>query len=55
MKTSEINIPTGVTKLILDSKWGTDGSSGFSEYKQKFSDSKKVINTYFYCLWYHCD
>jgi len=30
-----ISIPTSVKRMELISKWGCDGSSGYSEYMQK--------------------
>jgi len=38
-------IPESVTEvsLIMTSKWGCDGVSDQSEYKQKFSDGTTVI------------
>jgi hypothetical protein len=33
-----------LNKLFLISKWGFDGSSGLSQYKQKFDDQRNLNN-----------
>lgn len=39
-----INLPGGDARLILYCKWGCDGSSGQSEYKQILSGESKLIS-----------
>ncbi|KAL4125867.1 hypothetical protein QTP88_010104 [Uroleucon formosanum] len=40
-----ISIPTSVKRMELISKWGCDGSSGYSEYMQKPVDETEEANT----------